>query len=521
MVRVISWNVNGIRTLRPSLKEALDALNADIICLQETKVQSNADESVCLVPGYHSFFSFCRTRAGYSGTATFTRIPQACSRTCVTPVDAGEGLDNNVGGANPNWLAHVAKSSGDKLENHEERSQPPELTLEDVAQVYSEGRVVITDHAHFVCINIYAPAVSVEKRARFKFAFNRALELKVRALRSSGRRVLVAGDFNIAPAPEDVAEKVRSAAEFGARPSRAWLRGTMLGELGMVDSFREMNPHVRDAYSCWSEATRARETNFGVRIDLMVVDRQFYDECVQGVGLLCDVHGSDHCPASLDIRDDLFREAGLPDRVGAAREPPRFCTKFYKRFNAKQSTMSSFLSKPCSSDSTSQRRDGLNTQSRGIHRASGGQVKVVGTTPQIKKRAPQKTNRQLSIGTFFAPRAIPQPPENPETSGSDAVQPPSCVSEPKESEVKNANDSENTKKWQQLLSGPPPPPMCRHGEPCLLKSVKKSGENKGRTFFSCSRPAGQWPSDRSASCNYFVWAHVRASYKASNMPRHT
>lgn len=517
MVRVVSWNVNGIRTLKPSLKEALDALDADIVCLQETKVQSNADEQVCLVPGYHSFFSFCRTRTGYSGTATFTRIPRDASHLCITPVDAGEGFDNTVGGANANWLAHVVALSEDKLScSDEAQNQPQEFYLEDVTQICSEGRVVITDHAHFVCINIYAPAVSVEGRARFKLAFNRALELKVRALRGLGRRVLVAGDFNIAPHVLDVAEKVHDLVEFDARPSRSWLRRTFFRELGMVDSFRELNPHLRDAYTCWSEATRARETNFGVRIDLILVDRQFYDEDVERVGLHCEVLGSDHCPVSLDIRDDPFVQFGLNGGVRSIRDPPAFCTKFYKRFVAKQSSISSFLGKVEKGGFASQPLSGPNPQSLGPSRGKRVKNKPVVSDVQIKKRGRQNPTRQLSIGTFFTPREASRPAESPDITGRDSQASASnYLPQRSGTAARNGSDSDAVKKWQQLLSGPPPPPLCRHREPCQLKSVKKSGENRGRTFFSCSRPAGQWPTDRNANCNYFSWA----PYKANTLPK--
>jgi AP endonuclease 2 len=530
MVRIVSWNVNGIRTLQPTLKDALDALEADIICLQETKVASGASEQICLVPGYHSFFSFCTLRNGYSGTATFTRIPvMSADAVCVTPVDAGEGLDNAVGGANADWTSCFEKDAGRKGTCDDNSGQSVSLAESNLTQIMREGRVVITDHSHFVCINIYAPAVSVEGRVQFKAAFNRALELKVRSLLKVGRRVLIAGDFNISPAVADVAELVPNVAEFDARPSRAWLRNVVFGDLNLVDSFREMNPRATEAYTCWSEATRARETNFGSRIDLLVVDRLFYDHDVTATAVLREVFGSDHCPVSLDIRDEPFRrnESGLV-------EPPAFCTKFLKRFSAKQATIVSFM----------QRSDQAAPLSKAIPLPSSApeertfaesfrEVHPIPKARTIQKRARTKVERQLPIGAFFqrsaslgASRAqVPEraiecsaPPGHVE-QGMGVVERESshdnCTSTTICGENKNRSDFDGADQWQRLLSGPPPPPLCRgHREPCVLKSVKKAGENKGRTFFSCARPAGKWPTDTAANCCHFTWA----PYKSHLMP---
>lgn len=543
MVRIVSWNVNGIRTLQPTLKAALDTLDADIICLQETKISSNAAEQVCLVPGYHSFFSFCSVRVGYSGTATFTRTPsKTCGTSCVTPVDAGEGFDNNVGGANADWWSHIESTESESP--CKSLLQVGGLSAAEVALICAEGRVVITDHAHFVCINIYAPAVSVEGRVEFKRAFNLALELKVRALQRAGRRVLIAGDFNISPAVADVAEKVTSLTEFNARPSRAWLRDVMFRNMGLVDSFREMNVHLRGAYTCWSEATRAREKNFGARIDLMVVDRRLYEEDVEAVGVLREVYGSDHCPVSLQIRDEPFI-VNLTNR-GSVGEPPAFCTKFFKRFSSKQSSIASFVRKAEQNVVPSRTEGGVYNVVEGVTAGKSGkrlkppQASLKPKTTQ--KRARRKSGNQLPIGAFFT-RSVAQTAVSTsvnvrtESSGSAFHRIASIEAEaethhadnsvagkaaekslPAKSAICDAkvtSNADNARKWQRLLSGPPPPPLCRHREPCVLKGVKKSGENRGRTFFSCSRPAGQWPTDWSASCNFFSWA----PYKASALPK--
>jgi AP endonuclease 2 len=529
MVRVVSWNVNGIRTLQPTLKAALDALDADIICLQETKISPNdlELERLALVPGYHSFFSFCTLRTGYSGTATFTRVPEEAGRRCVTPVDAGEGFDNAVGGAVVDWGAARDASDAARGASDAARGAPDaacvsgaSLSADDLSQIGAEGRVVVTDHAHFVLINIYAPAVTVDGRQAFKASFNRALELKVRALRAAGRRVMVAGDFNISPATADVAETVRDVAEFSSRPSRAWLRDVMLGELALVDTFRAMNPSAVGAYTCWSEATRARETNFGARIDLIVADANFFRLDVTACALLPEVYGSDHCPVSVDLRDDPFLRA-------TAVSPPPFCAKFLKRFTAKQASIRAFLRQPSPAPPPSARPPSAAPAKRPW-------AATQGAGPKEHRRRRRPKVEQLQIGMFFqpatsspsapAPAPLPVAPI-PSRAGPAGAAP--AASPPPESPLQAAPDSASraaatadasaANEWRQLLPGPPPPPLCRHREPCTLKGVKKAGENKGRTFYACSRPKGEWPSDRNASCNFFSWAPYRAGQL---MPKH-
>lgn len=555
MVRIVSWNVNGLRTLKPSVKAALDSLDADIICLQETKISSSDVnlEQVALVQGYNSFFSFCKVRSGYAGVATYVRasgqetdevvsedgiLDSTSHSVNVTPLDAGEGFCNSVGGVSVDWAEY--ESTGDCLAvGLEDVGHRAPIPADELALMRDEGRIVITDHKRFVLVNIYAPAVSVEGRYAFKLAFNRALELKMRAFRSAGRHVIVAGDFNLVPNVRDRAENVPNVVEFNARPHRAWFRDIVCEELGFVDTFREMHATARNAYTCWSEATRARETNFGSRIDLVIVNKSLYLTDVIGASILRDVLGSDHCPIAIDVRPGPLLEAELPVM------PPPFCSRFLKRFTAKQASMRSFLvRKEAVLGRNRFREEQLRCPSgsdppRSLRLASSAR----GRLPRLEvprkvgqKRA--KSRQQLRIGMFFeqssgvpsAPSSVdlPKPPPGSMEQESFARTPsppvltecsthagdmskrltsPDPLSSPIYNEgTSQIEDQRVTKAWRKLLCGPPAPPLCRHHEPCKLKAVKKAGENKGRTFYSCNRPAGQWPADQEANCNYFEWA---------------
>jgi AP endonuclease 2 len=558
MVRIVSWNVNGLRSLKPSLKTVFDSLQADIICLQETRIsESDNDlEKLALVPGYDSFFSFCTVRQGYSGVATFTRNgSKHCaggSNLCLTPNDAGEGLTNGVGGVASNLLPVYEGKVSDVAE--ETIWIPVVVSANDYELMRSEGRVVITDHDRFVLINVYLPAVSVDGRAKFKLAVCRALELKVHALREAGRHVVIAGDFNISPARCDVAEPVLDAASFNGRPSRRWLRNVMLGELGFKDSFRELHPGSNSAFTCWSEATRARENNFGARIDLILVDGDLFNADVVAADVHNSIQGSDHCPISIEMRDENF-EVGR-----AVRAPPPFCARYLARFAAKQLTISEMFSR--SSAAVQPSLDSSHRLARGqpskqvkeslqpedklaveIEQRMGGNSEATGGASPIRareelrpfKRAretslstsnPRKA-RQIPIKTYFRPMPDDQPKSKLEFGNTftsnqheKEVTTSTVVSilendngecaVPVDPKQLNCGSKDSALAWKQLLSGPPAPPLCRHGEPCKLKGVKKSGENKGRTFYGCARPAGDWPRDKNANCNYFKWAPYRA-----------
>lgn len=556
MVRIVSWNVNGIRTLLPSLKSSLDSLNADIICLQETKI-SLSDPSLerhALVPGYRSFFSFCHTRGGYSGTATFTRIESPSrSGPRITPIDAAEGFDNAVGGASVDWLSHFHDiDAGDPVDASPSSDAEPALTEAILAQITAEGRVVITDHAHFVCINIYAPALSDPLRVPFKALFNRCLALKVRSLCAAGRNVLIAGDFNIRPHVIDGADAVHDVTAFNARPTRAWLRNNFLGKLELVDTFRALNPSAAKAYTCWSEATRARENNHGARIDLVVVNRELFGD-VGKSEIMADVMGSDHCPIVLELVGAWAE--GNREGKNSVVVPPAFCTKFLKRFAAKQRSICLFLGKSAHPRAVESLLDAPSSWSPPpLPPTPRPEVKRSTQTSRDKparKRA--RSGEQSRIGAFFQSESVCTPTACSTVSSSKALPSSSSLERERELSSKGGNSiresqesagslkhdarveglvesglgplhtppncdsvgrakvsSDAKEQWRRLLPGPRPPPLCRHREPCVLKSVKKTGENKGRTFYSCTRPSGAWPTDPAACCNYFSWAPFQA-----------
>lgn len=519
-MRIVSWNVNGLRTMRP-VRAMLDALRADIVCVQETRVSGARDpelEALALVDGYDSFFSSCSVRGGYSGVATF------CKRGPLTPVAAGEGLGDGLGGAAVR-LPGTDAVGGDGLEGM------PRFTPETLSMVKEEGRCVVTDHGRFVLINVYAPAVSVESRGLFKMQFLHALRDKVDALRVAGRSVIIAGDFNICPARIDSAEPIvpSEVRSWETRPSRVWLRSLLSKEgADMVDSFRAFHPDARDVYSCWSEATRARENNFGVRIDLITMDRRLFETDARTAEVMSDVQGSDHCPVAVELYHPEYIDARV------IREPPPFCSRFLPRFLAKQTSIRDMLRSRAESASGNGKGD-VDAARKVVRRTRTDLSLPSRPGPAASQRLAKRPRRgkQMQIRQFFPafqPRpAVCQTPDPssallPPADSSEidaATEKPTCVDERNASasstacaikSVEHKSTSTSATHWRKLLTGPPPPPLCKHREACKLKTVGKTGPNRGRTFWSCNRAAGR-PGDREANCNWFQWAPYGAGAK--------
>lgn len=577
MVRIVSWNVNGLRTLRPTVQAALDRLDADIICLQETRV-SKADkdlERLALVPGYDSFFSFCTVRTGYSGVATFTRKPETGSKDKspenfgeslkdvkdVTPRDAGEGFEGSAGAAGAFCTScdctnhgEFARKSVHEIPNSNGKRKDGAMSrdcrvplAEDLNLIRDEGRVVITDHHKFVLINVYVPAVTVEDRVRFKLAFCQALEWKVRCLRAARRPVIIVGDFNIAPHTQDRAEAVADLTDFHRNPSRRWLLDVMLGELGFVDAFRQYYPHEKNQFTCWSEATRARETNYGVRIDLILVDKELFESEARGAGIMPHVTGSDHCPVTIELRDEPYL---VNNRSFSG--PPPFCTQFLPRFWSKQRSILDVFAK-CSQVVVKDQSVESNETQDEVAAGTANKVPKNGVAESRKtKFLPEKRRRlnnfdctnttlqQSRILSFFKrssaesrPASVNDDSANTERSREystpDEAEAPRSLSQEGCCEVSrqstkqkplrltDGSGSKSETNWKELLKGPPAPPLCRHREACHLKVVRKAGPNRGRSFYSCARAAGNWPTDKNANCNFFQWAPFTANSTMSRL----
>lgn len=257
-MRILSWNVNGIRAVeKKGFVEWLAAESPDILCLQETKAHPGQLSPALTEPKdargavYHAYWASAK-RPGYSGTAVFSR------------------------------------------------EKPQDVRTMGFPEFDDEGRVLVVDYAAFTLICAYFPnSQDAGARLAYKIAFCDAMLQTCDALKAKGRRLLLCGDYNIAHTPIDLARPDENEESPGYLPEeRAWM--DRFTAAGYADTFRRLHPGERDHYSWWSYRTRARERNIGWRIDYHCVDEAFMGAVTKSI-IRPDVEGSDHCPVEIEL----------------------------------------------------------------------------------------------------------------------------------------------------------------------------------------------------------------------------
>lgn len=253
-MKIISWNVNGIRAAQK--KGFLDWLakeSPDVLCVQETKAHpSQLDPFLLNPPGYHVSWNSAEKK-GYSGVATF-------SKKKPVRVNAGFGVP-----------------------------------LFD-----SEGRLLLTEFSEFVLLNIYFPnGGRGPERVKYKLDFYEETLKLTQKLKAEGKKVIISGDYNTAHQPIDLARPDENVQTSGFLPEeRAWLDKWVAH--GQVDIFRKFNKDP-DQYTWWDMRTFARKKNLGWRIDYHFVTHDLVSS-VKNAAIHMDMEGSDHCPISLEMK---------------------------------------------------------------------------------------------------------------------------------------------------------------------------------------------------------------------------
>lgn len=252
-MKIISWNVNGIRAIhRKGFLTWLKKEKPDILCIQETKAQENQlPFDLKIINGYFSYFSDAE-RKGYSGVAQYSR-------------DEAIEVKNNFGSR----------------------------------KFVGEGRTLITKHKNFVLCNIYFPNGKRSKeRLKYKLGFYDAFLKYAKKLLKSEKKVIVCGDFNTAHTEIDLARPKENSKISGFLPEeRAWIDRFI--KAGFVDCYRHLNKD-KVKYTWWSQRTRARERNVGWRIDYFFISKSL-KRSLKKATILNDVMGSDHCPIQIEL----------------------------------------------------------------------------------------------------------------------------------------------------------------------------------------------------------------------------
>lgn len=260
-MKIISWNVNGIRAnIKKGSFDWLVNQGADIFCLQETKAHPDQLDAATLAPtGYVSYFDHSKGRKGYSGVAIYVK-----SSIKVEKVEYGFGI---------------------KDLDQEGRQ---------IALFFNDKEV------KWALINTYFPnGGGGPERLAYKLKYYEAFLLYIKKIRKAGYSVIFTGDINTAHTEIDLARPKENSENTGFLPiERAWIDRVIAS--GFTDIFRAQNPKKIGAYTYWDMKTFARERNVGWRIDYFFVSEDLVEK-TKKVEILSDILGSDHCPIFLNV----------------------------------------------------------------------------------------------------------------------------------------------------------------------------------------------------------------------------
>ena len=255
-MKIISWNVNGIRAIvKKDFYAHIDAMDADVLCFQETKADpSQVSEALQSLLGY-TLYAKSAQRKGYSGTAIACR---------TAPI----GVTYDMG----------------------------------IADHDTEGRVIAAEFDRFFLVNVYTPNSGAELlRLDYRQDWDKAFFDYLKTLEQK-KPVLVCGDMNVAHTDIDLANP-----RANYNKSAGYMQQEIDGmerylNHGLVDTFRHFYPDRTQAYTWWSYRGGARSRNIGWRIDYFLASESLVPD-IREAFILPEVTGSDHCPVGVVTAD--------------------------------------------------------------------------------------------------------------------------------------------------------------------------------------------------------------------------
>ncbi|WP_300361729.1 exodeoxyribonuclease III [Fusobacterium sp.] len=250
-MKFISWNVNGIRAcVTKGFLDFFKEVDADIFCLQETKLQAGQIELD--LEGYHQYWNYAEKK-GYSGTAIFTK---------KEPISVSYGLG---------------------IEEHDK-----------------EGRVITLEFEDFYFITVYTPNSQTElARLDYRMTWEDDFKKYLKKLEEK-KPVIFCGDLNVAHKEIDLKNPKTNRKNAGFTDEERAKFDNLVND-GFVDTFRYFYPDMTDIYSWWSYRFKAREKNAGWRIDYFVVSESLKPR-LESAKIHTEILGSDHCPVELVIK---------------------------------------------------------------------------------------------------------------------------------------------------------------------------------------------------------------------------
>ncbi len=252
-MKLISWNVNGIRAIaKKGFLDWIKKENPDILCIQETKAwEEQLDDSLKNIEGYKSYFAEAYKK-GYSGVAVYTK---------KEPNDVKKGFG--------------------------------------IEEFDKEGRILICEYDEFTLFNIYYPNGKRDaERLKYKLDFYEAFQEYAVRLKKKGKKLVICGDVNTAHKEIDLARPKQNEKTSGFLPEeRAWI-DRFLAE-GFYDSLR-LFTDKGEIYTWWDMITRARVRNVGWRIDYFFISDNLKNN-IKNAYTMPEVMGSDHCPVAIEL----------------------------------------------------------------------------------------------------------------------------------------------------------------------------------------------------------------------------
>ncbi len=252
MKKFISWNVNGLRAcVQKGFCEYFKEADADVFCIQETKLQKGQIDLSEMLDGYHDFWN-CAEKKGYSGVAMFTKDE---------PISVTYGMG---------------------IPEHD-----------------TEGRLITAEFEDYYLITCYTPNSQNElRRLDYRIEWEKALRGYIAGLEQK-KPVMICGDLNVAHNEIDLKNPKTNRRNAGFTDEERAEMTKLLG-MGYIDTYRHFYPDAAGEYSWWSYRFRAREKNAGWRIDYFIASDKLRDR-LRSAAIHQEIFGSDHCPVELVI----------------------------------------------------------------------------------------------------------------------------------------------------------------------------------------------------------------------------
>ena len=251
-MKLVSWNVNGLRAIyKKGFEESFKKLDADIFCIQETKMQEGQIELD--LQGYYQYYNYAE-RKGYSGTAIFTK---------KEPLNVEYGIG--------------------------------------IGEHDKEGRVITLEFDRFYMVNFYTPNSGRElARLEYRMTWEEAFKKYLIEL-DKQKPVIICGDLNVAHTEIDLKNPKSNRKNAGFTDEERSKIESLLNS-GFTDTFRKIYPDKEGAYTWWSYMFNARANNAGWRIDYFLVSDRI-SKNIKDAYIYSEIMGSDHCPVGLEIEE--------------------------------------------------------------------------------------------------------------------------------------------------------------------------------------------------------------------------